>query len=222
MPSFGKPRTASGLKRKSRGFVELKRSLIVCEGSKTEPYYFKSLIQWLGLRATSVLVIGKECESAPISVYEYADTMYREDSSFDEVFCVFDRDRHPSFDRACAAISQHSSKVFHAVVSNPCFEYWLLLHFRYTRAPFVAQGVNSPGDMVLKAVRDAWPEYTKDRQDVFSQLNRDGNLQEAIVRARRARADANATGELNPSTSVDVLVDRLQQLASTQLQASFR
>ncbi len=220
MPSFGKPRSASGLRRKSRGFAELKRTLIVCEGSKTEPHYFKSLIRSLGLRATSILVIGEECESAPISVFEYADTLYREDGSFDEVFCVFDRDRHPSFDRACSAISQHSSRAFRAVVSNPCFEYWLLLHFRYTRAPFVAQGANSPGDMVVKAVKDAWPDYTKGRQDVFSQLNREGRTQQAIENAKRARIDATATGEPNPSTDVDVLIERLEQLASTQLRAS--
>lgn len=220
MPSFGKPRSVSGLKRKSRGFVELKRTLIVCEGSKTEPHYFKALIRWLGLRATSVLVVGEECESAPISVFGYAEKLYREDGSFDEVFCVFDRDRHTSFDRACSEISRHSSGVFRAVVSNPCFEYWLLLHFRYTRAPFVAQGANSPGDMVFKAVKDAWPGYAKGRNDVFSQLNRDGKLQQAIEYAKRARLDATATGELNPSTNVDVLIERLQKLASTQLRAS--
>lgn len=220
MASFGKPRSAGELRRRSRGFVELKRTLIVCEGSKTEPQYFKSLIAWLGLRATSVLVIGEECESAPISVFEYADAKYREDGPFDEVFCVFDRDRHPSFDRACSAISNHSSKAFRAVVSNPCFEYWVLLHFRYTRAPFVAQGGNSPGDMVIKAVKDVWPDYAKSRQDVFSTLNRNGKLQQAFVNAKRARMDATATGEHNPSTNVDFLVEHLQQLASTQLQAS--
>ncbi|TXG79594.1 MAG: RloB domain-containing protein [Rhodocyclaceae bacterium] len=218
MASFGIPRSAKALKRKSRGFLELKRILIVCEGSKTEPHYLKALIRSLGLRATSVLVIGEECESAPISVYEYAEARFLEDPPFDEVFCVFDRDRHPSLDSACQAIESHASKLFKAIISHPCFEYWILLHFRYTRAPFVAQGANSPGAMVLKAVKEVWPQYAKGSSEVFAQLDKDNRLSLAIEHAKRAQADAKVTGELNPSTDFHTLVIRLQEVAKEQLQ----
>lgn len=136
MGSFGKPRSSRALQRKSFGFDELTRILIVCEGSKTEPFYFKSMVSMLALRATSILVLGRECDSAPISVYEYAAKRYADDPDFDFVYCVFDRDRHATYDAACSAIRNHPSKILKAIVSNPCFEYWILLHFIFTRSPF--------------------------------------------------------------------------------------
>lgn len=217
MGKFGKPRSFGDLKRRSRGFSELRRILIVCEGSKTEPNYFRGLLKWAALRAVSVTVIGEECESAPISVFQYAAKRYTEDQGYDEVHCVFDRDRHHTFDAAVAACQSHPSKVFKAVASYPSFEFWVLLHFRYTRSPFAAQGASSPGDMVVKAVRDAWPAYAKGIASAFNYLDEGGRTSIAIARAKAAKLDAERTGELNPSTDVGELVSHIIKLSKDQL-----
>lgn len=217
MAKFGKARSFADLKRRGRGYSELRRILIVCEGSKTEPNYFRGLLKWAALRAVSVVVIGEQCESAPISVFKYAEKRFAEDGGYDEVYCVFDRDRHPTFDAAVEACQSHRSKVFTAVSSYPCFEFWVLLHFKYTRAPFVAQGPLSPGDVVVKAVKAEWPAYSKGMADAFPRLHENGKTSTAIAHARRARSDADATGNPNPSTGVGELVDRIIQLSEDQL-----
>lgn len=216
--AFGKSRPSSQLTRKSRGFNELPRILLVCEGAKTEPNYFNSLIRTLGLRAASIIVVGAECESAPISVYEYAARRFKEERGINEVYCIFDRDRHQTFDAACDAIQRHPSQKFRAIISDPCFEFWLLLHFKYTRKPFVAQGGRSPGEVVLKELLEQWPDYAKGKLDVFASLK--DTLDKASTGSRMARADATSTGERNPSTEVDILIDRLTALAKEQLKPS--
>ena len=216
MALFGKTRNSGDLRRRSRGLTEFTRLLIACEGSKTEPNYFCGLCRQLGLRGTIVEIAGEECESAPISVYRYAAERAVDDGGFDEIYCVFDRDRHPTFADALTAIQQHPTGKFRAIASHPCFEYWVLLHFRYTRAPFVAAGADSPGDLAVKAVKTCWNTYAKGTKNAHQFLSEDGRTDLAIANAGRARADAIATGEPNPSTDVDLLVIRLRELAAQQ------
>lgn len=195
---------------------EFTRILIVCEGSKTEPNYIRELCHHLRLRAAAVEVVGEECESAPISVYRYAAERLRSDTSFDEVYCVFDRDRHATFDAAVTACAAHHSRKFQSICSFPCFEYWLLIHFRFTRSPIAAEGNDSPGDVALRLVRAEWAEYRKGMKGTFAVLEARSLTEVALQNAARARRDVEATLEPNPSTQMDILVSRLMQLAQEQ------
>ena len=47
--------------------------------------------------------------------------------AFDEVWCVHDVDDHPRLDEARIMARDNDISL---AVSNPCFELWLLLHFR--------------------------------------------------------------------------------------------
>ena len=47
------------------------RVLIVCEGNKSEPFYFESLIDDFRLSSANVKIFGKECNSSPDKVLEY-------------------------------------------------------------------------------------------------------------------------------------------------------
>jgi hypothetical protein len=212
----GKTKRASGLTRKSRGFVEYSRILIACEGSKTEPNYIREVCKSLGLTSAMVEVAGKECGSSPMSVCDYAISRLKEDASFDEVFCVFDRDTHQTFDAAVQKITGHKSKKMKSIVSIPCFEYWIPLHFRYTRGEVRAVGGKSAGDQMLALVVAEWPEYAKGLTDVYKRLTEKGLTDTARVNATTARADVAATGNPDPSTEVDILLQRLTQLAEKQ------
>jgi len=46
--------------------------LIVCEGSKIEPAYFKGLCGKLRLHSAEARICGEECGNAPVSVVEFA------------------------------------------------------------------------------------------------------------------------------------------------------
>jgi len=36
------------------------------------------------------------------------------------------------------------------IASYPCFEYWLLLHFGYSRKPYARAGARSPADCLIE------------------------------------------------------------------------
>lgn len=208
----GKPKKFKDLQRRSRGVKEFTRVLIACEGEKTEPNYFQDLCRALGLTAAIVEVTGKECGSSPLSVCDYAMNRLKEDGGFDQVFCVFDRDTHPTFDAAVQKIAGHRSKKISSIVSYPCFEYWILLHFRYTRSPVRAVGGRSAGDQMLALVLQQWPEYAKGSNHVYRSLADRSLTDVAIANSATARADAAASGNPDPSTDVDRLVARLREL----------
>lgn len=186
--------------------------LIVCEGKKTEPEYFNDLRNYERLACITVKVCG-ECGSAPISVVEHALQLYedliRDGETVEEIFCVFDKDNHESFFRACALIEKSKKEKIpiSAVFSIPCFEYWLLLHFQYNRAPFQGKGNASVGGIVCKKVQAHIKGYTKGAKGLYASLK--SKQADAISHSQRAIEDMNATGQDNPSTHVHTLVEQL-------------
>lgn len=62
-----KAQRKADLERRNGFKSEIKRALIVCEGEKTEPIYFKDLIGVLGLTSAEVEVCG-DSGAAPESV----------------------------------------------------------------------------------------------------------------------------------------------------------
>ena len=123
---------------------------------------------------------------------------------YDQVFCVFDRDEHATFATAC---NEARSSGFSPVCSWPCFEYWILLHFRYSRSPYGRTGDKSPADNCISDLMQVFPEYKKSIPEPFRQLEH--LLQRAMKHALRAKKDAEQTGEPNPSTDMHVMVDYL-------------
>lgn len=208
----GKPRSAKNLRRQSLGIKEFSRVLIACEGEKTEPYYLRELCKSLGLTAAMVEIAGKECESSPKSVFEYADARWKEDGSFDEIFCVFDRDKHETFDATVKAIKEHRSRRMKSIFSYPCFEYWILLHFTYSRGAVAVAGKRSAGDQMLSLVLAKWPGYEKGGKSNYAYLSAKNLTDTAITHAVRAKKDAEDTGNPDPSTKMDELVVRLRAL----------
>lgn len=209
-----KAKTARHHARRNASRAPYEKVLIVCEGEKTEPNYFLELVDHYEINTANVYVDG-DCGSDPLSVAEHAIKRYQKekgtDEPYDQVYCVIDRDAHPNFDAAISKLnSQKPARTFHSIVSVPCFEYWLLLHFNYTTAAFVAAGGKSAGDRVLSELKGYWPEYGKGKLGVFVHLFQ--ALDFAKANAARGLADAKRTGSTNPSTNVHELVEYLQNI----------
>lgn len=210
-------RKARAFKRSGPAREPYEKVLIVCEGSKTEPNYFRGLIDHYEINTANVTVDGS-CGSDPISVVDHAIRLYREElrkndkeGPYDRVYCVMDRDAHPKFDDAMDKLkAQKPAGVFFPAVSVPCFEYWLLLHFTYTRAAFTAVGGNSAGAAVLAELKTYWPEYGKANENVFAHVL--NQIEFGKAGAVRALADARRTDSPNPSTTLHELVDYLQNI----------
>ena len=102
------------------------------------------------------------------------------------------------------------------ITSIPCFEYWLLLHFIYTRRVFHATGNQSACEIVIRDLikKQRFNNYQKGQRNVYSLLKDKTSI--AIQNAQKAENDARQTGEDNPSTRVHILVLELQNLVNSR------
>ncbi|HWJ36818.1 MAG TPA: RloB family protein [Steroidobacteraceae bacterium] len=185
------------------------RVLIVCEGRKTEPFYFRGLR--LHHRLSSAYIhITPANGSDPISIVEFAQARL---SNFDRVYCVFDRDGHHNYEAALQKVAQHiagQARKLIAIPSWPCFELWLLLHFRYSAAPINRAGRKSSGDRAIDELAQHWPDYRKSLENVYVLLS--AKLPTALRHAMRLERENNRTKSRNPSTKVHELVQYLTTL----------
>ncbi|MBE5314463.1 MAG: RloB domain-containing protein [Xanthomonadales bacterium] len=214
---MAKPKSHRQLRRSGPKREPYDRVLIVCEGEKTEPNYLRELIEHHRLSTANVTITG-DSGSAPTSVVEYAIELFDKDPDYNAVFCVFDRDGHPSFDQAIhrtrgKSLIRRSGKIgvgsarFEAITSIPCFEYWLLLHYEYTTAPLPRFADVEPR---LRAIA-AHASYAKGNRGLFNATS--ARLSTAMANADRANAAAAAASTDNPTTQMPVLIRYLVDLA---------
>lgn len=190
--------------------------LIVCEGTKTEPKYFKEMIKAYSLNTANVIVCDTKHGSDPLSVVKCAEGRLRENRELDFAYCVFDRDKHRTFNDAMQVLgsSRYKNKLVR-ILSDPCFEFWLLLHFAYTTKSFCVAGDDSNCNEVIKELKKYITNYQKGDDQIF-QKTRD-QLETAITRAEAVEKDQEATGTSNPSTEVYKLVRKLLELSRYHL-----
>ena len=197
-------RSTQSLQRKPGRRAPREITLIICEG-ESERVYFDALRNHSRLSNTEVSFPCPQ-GSAPINVVECALQKAKEPGRYDHIYCVFDRDEHGTFDQARATLQKHASRArLHEAVSIPCFEYWLLLHFEFTDAPF------SDCDAVVHRLGLHLPGYTK--ADVRLMRPLLDRLEQAMQHAQRLESQRATIGD-NPSTSVHHLVRHLQGIAA--------
>jgi RloB-like protein len=189
------------------------RILVVCEGSATEPDYFAEFSQ--DLRAVISLVVDDEggtpktLVERAVAEKQKAERLARRSgdlsSRFSEIWCVFDIDQHPLVPDARQQAQAHGINL---AVSNPCFELWLLLHFRDQNAFISRQSAQS-------ACRHHMPGYQK-HPDL--ELLRPG-YDAAVLRATQlsSRNMRDGEPEKNPSTEVHLLTERLSHFGRAAL-----
>jgi RloB-like protein len=179
--------------------------LLSLEDEQSSRLYFSGIAR--RQRDHLSIVFAKHIGSDPGSVVEAARRAY--DAEFiDEVWCLFDTEgpqhatRRP---QARAAVIRARDLGFHCALSNPCFEYWLFLHFENSARMY------ANCTAVLHHLRDHIPDYDKGLH-CFDQL--EDTILDAIQRARHnftTRCDAVGDDviDCNPSTQVYLLMERL-------------
>lgn len=191
--------------------------LTICDGAKTEPAYFTALKNELRLSSANIRICGKECGSAPLSVVDYAIEECKKTGDYNRVYCVFDKDRHETYEIALEKVSRTKlrggAKIF-AITSVPCFEYWLLLHFADTARPYGASGNNSPCDNVNHDLKVYISDYEKGNIGIFEKTY--PCVDEAIRRAILLEKRQEESQTDNPSTKVHHLVKYLRDLKKSQ------
>lgn len=209
-----KAKKAEDLKRPKQSREPYDKVLIVCEGEKTEPHYLIALRDHLKLSQANIK-IDPDSDSSPTSVVKYAKELIKqsERDPYDHVFCVIDRDRHADFDTAIAQISGYRNKntKLHAIVSNPCFEYWILLHFTYTTKLFGTSGDSPCMDLIKNELRTYIPDYEKGDKTIMPPIIQSG-LNMAVANAKKANATAQKNGTDTPTTQMVELIEYLKNL----------
>lgn len=170
---------AKGRRRFERPLGELryrKLFLISVEGSKTEPQYF-GVLNKLTSTVIKVTCVPGSTDSAPSRVLKRMRDQLRKEGlrAEDEAWLVVDRDAWPEaqLDELAAWAGAAPGRGF--ALSNPKFEFWLLLHFESGDGATSAQRCEA-------RLRQHLPRYDKGvtQRDLTPE-----RLKEAIARARR-------------------------------------
>jgi hypothetical protein len=202
-------RKAGDYSRRAPAREPYDRVLIVCEGAKTEPHHFNGLRVAERLSSANIRVTPAN-GSDPMSIVRFAERLAND---YDRTYCVFDRDTHASYDAALQRIAHSAmgqANRLIAIPSWPCFELWMLLHFRYSSAPIVAGGGRSPGENACRELRNYIAGYQKGRATVYDELS--SKRASAMRNASRLENENAKTDNHNPSTLVHGLVDYLIRL----------
>lgn len=209
------------LRRRAAQRQPAERLLIVCEGEKTEPLYLGEIRQELRLPSANVEVQPAADGTEPLSIVQQAERLFMQGSralgihprSFDRVIAVFDRDEHHTYHAALQRVAALNGKLcndegtnvpFESVVSVPCFELWLLLHFEDVLAPLHR-------NEAVARLRDHIAGYAKGSGSHWAVTR--GQLEVATLRARALAEKGNAAADgKQPFTNVHELVNRLLRL----------
>jgi hypothetical protein len=203
------------VERKKAGRRETGSALLVCEGECTEPYYLKGLLHYLEINSASVEVLHGQTKSNAVAVVNRARERF-EQVPRDRVFALIDAEQ-ADLDKAlkiCKTPLQRGNQKkgipeirIEPIISTPCFEVWLLLHFRFCDQPFrVFRDV-------LPELQVHLPDYSKTDRKIFLRVGGAEGLQRALLNVHVLRKASAATGALSPSTNMDSLVNALQAIA---------
>jgi hypothetical protein len=187
------------------------RFLICCEGSVTEPGYFKFIRSELRDALIEIKIVKNVGD--PLQLVDHvvgcrADAVRearraRDDNLlFEQVWCVVDVDTH---ERLPLARERSRDAGIGLAVPNPCFEIWPLLHF-------VDQRRSCDPQQAQQLLTREIPGYRKDLDCTGLR----GKYDLARGRATRLQGVHEATGascSANPSTEVWKVVDALLRAA---------
>jgi len=196
---FLKERTTIYSRRRINRYEPRHKFLVVCEGEKTEPNYFKcfpipqnSIVDVRGIGANTISIVNEALQ-------------LKSKSNYDQVWCVFDRN---SFNPGVfnAALQKAEANNVHVAYSNEAFELWYVLHFEYLNTGITRS------DYITCLDRKLGHKYQKNCETIYDELY---PLQkDAIRNAKRLLAQYKPRNpvEDNPSTTVHILVEQLNQL----------
>ena len=184
--------------------------LIISEGD-IEKIYFNQYNRYLnqldGEININVYTAGHTTD--PLGIVKYAikkNKASKDSKIFKKIFCVFDADtikhsaeNEKNFIKAEALAKKHNLGL---IISFPCFELWLLLHFERYSKP----GVKC--EMIIERLQEYLISYPKDKNkkdfekiDFFDKYS--DKLDNALNRAKELNATNNSNNSLDyPNTKI--------------------
>lgn len=129
--------------------------LIVTEGERTEPLYFKGIQKLIKEKVGGIVDVvetplidihGEGCATGKL--IEITERIVKDAKIiYQNIWVVFDKDDFEDFDQA---IKDGTSKGYKIAWSNQSFEYWLYLHFNYSDSALHRGVWNEKLDSIFK------------------------------------------------------------------------
>jgi len=183
--------------------------IVVTEGEKTEPEYFKAFkeihvpphIKKSVFDLRIIPGIGVPKTVVDRAIQELQD-LQGPLSGKDSVWAMFDRDEHPKFEEAKR---KARSKDIGLAISNPCFEIWGIYHYQDWEG-YIER------DQCQRRLEELCPSYDRKSGKIF--IDRDAienKYRDAMRRAKESLDSREKEGdpEGNPSTSVHHLINAI-------------
>ena len=193
------------LTRKPYRVRKIRRILIVCEGEKTEPNYFKSFpANPVVYDAIKVAGVGNNTCFVVNEAIRLRDKAVKEGEPYIEVWAVFDKDDFTvsDFEKAVQIAAGNYIKCAYSIES---FELWYLLHFNYYDT-----GI-SRNEYIKKLSSLLGKPYNKNDETMYKTLFRKMNTAIKNASTLYTRQCCKSLTEQNPVTLVFQLVQRLTE-----------
>ena len=144
----------------------------------------------------------------------------RKDPGWDEIYCVLDHDgRDAAVGKLEAELTamnrKRTSTKVQMILSDPCFELWLLLHFEFTDRPYTSvRGGRSACADVIEQLQKHIPGYRKNTTHYLKAVK--DRVGDALSNADKLnRLSMETWPRRSPYTNVAELVARLLELADS-------
>lgn len=194
--------------------------LIITEGERTEPLYFKNMQKLIEekiggkidvIQVPFIDIHGEGCSTQKL--IEVTDKIVKEAKIiYQNIWVIFDKDDFDDFDQA---IKEGLDKGYNIAWSNQSFEYWIYLHFYYSDAALHRNEWNKKLDEIFKQYNLGEGKYQKNYENIYNMVNTFDGVATAIKNAKRRMAafdqERCKPSEYNPGTMVYKLVEELKQ-----------
>ena len=194
--------------------------LIVTEGERTEPLYFKGLANLIQEKVGGAVDIvevpvidihGQGCATGKL--IEITDQIVKKSKIiYQNIWVVFDKDDFEDFDQA---INSGVDQGYNIAWSNQSFEYWLYLHFYYSDSALHRDNWTNKLNDIFKQFELGDGTYKKNYENIYDLVNRYDGVNTAIKNAKRRMSDFEKSGkkasEYDPGTKVHILVENLKR-----------
>lgn len=170
---------------------------IYCEGEKTEPIYINGYINHYYSEHRNILVVEDTKKNTPVQLVEVAIEAKKSNPKNDIFWVVFDRESIVKYPHKLHLEAKQRAEAngIEIAISNICFEYWLLLHLKYTTAGYQNYDDFISNSELRKLLKDKGLTQKYDKADIqiFDLLKDDISF--AIKNAEKVKNNALNSAE---------------------------
>jgi hypothetical protein len=193
--------------------------LIVCEGAKTEPNYFKSFPKMAGNLVFELTFDGGGISTTKV-LEKALEIRNKSSQKFDRIWIVFDKDSFPESHFNKAILDAEKEGV-QSAWSNEAFELWYLLHFVYRNTGMKrdeyqkALETQVNAQIKLKTGKAGSFNYKKNDTGMYKTLQEFGSETNAVKWSVMLEKTFSGQqyAKYNPCTTVYKLVQELRGLS---------